>query len=428
MKSSVEKTENNKVKLEIEVGIEKFEEGMEKSYKKNVKNFNIPGFRKGKAPRNIVERYYGAQVLYDDAVNYIYPDAYDQAIKDNELYPVEKPQIEIKEIGNEKGLIFTAEFTVKPEVELGQYKGIEAEKKVAVVTEDDVEAELNTVAEKNSRLISVEDRPVQDGDTTIIDFEGFENGEPFEGGEGKNYSLVIGSGQFIPGFEEQLIGVDKNKELDINLTFPEDYGHEALAGKPVVFKVTVNEIKTKELPEINDEFAQDVSEFDTLDEYKADLRKTITEKEEQKIKFELEEQLIKKITDNAEVDIPEVMVESRINSILYELDSRLRYQGMELQSYLAAIGQNIDEFRKQYHERALSEVKTQLVLEKIKEVEKLEADESEFDQEVIKFAENSNKTKEEFMKQLTEDDIDYIKNNILVRKTIELIVNSAVLA
>jgi len=428
MKSSMEKIGKNTVKLEIEVDAEKFNEGMEKSYRKNAKNFNIPGFRKGKAPRNIVERYYGEQVLYDDAFNYVYTEEYDQAVKEHDIYPVDRPKIDVTQIGNGQSLIFTAEVTVKPEVELGKYKGIETEKKVVVVTDDDVEKELKEAAEKNSRLVNVEDRPVQEGDTAIIDFKGFVDGEAFEGGEGKNHNLVIGSGQFIPGFEEQLIGVEKNKEIDVNVTFPEGYGSDKLSGKPAVFKVTVNEIKVKELPVIDDEFAQDVSEFASLDEYKASLREKITEREEQKSKNELEDKLINSIVESSEVDIPEVMIDARINDILYDIDLRLRYQGMDLEKYVTASGQKIDEFKKQFSERARNEVKTQLVLEKIKEIEGMEVEESEFDEEIKKFAENANKNQEEFMKQLTEDDIEYIKNNILVRKTIELIVNEAILA
>jgi trigger factor len=427
MKASVEKIDKNIVKLEIEVDAEKFNEGMEKSYRKNAKNFNIPGFRKGKAPRKIVERYYGEQVLYEDAFNYVYSEAYDQAIKENDIYPVDRPEIDIVQIGNGENLIFTAQVTVKPEVELGKYKGIEAEKKEVIVTDEDVEKELKEVAEKNSRLVTVEDRPVQEGDTAIIDFKGFIDGEAFEGGEGNNYPLVIGSGQFIPGFEEQLIGVEKDKEIDVNVAFPEDYGSEDLAGKAAVFKVTVNEIKTKELPAIDDEFAQDVSEFDTLDEYKADLREKIIQREEQKNKNELEDNLINAIVDNSQIDIPQVMIDTGINNILYEFDLSLRYRGLDLEKYLSIINQDIDEFKKQFAERAEREVRTQLVLEKIKEVEDIQAEESEFDEEIKKYAENANKNQEEFMKQLTEDDIEYIKNNICIRKVVDLIVKEAVL-
>ncbi|NMB98642.1 MAG: trigger factor [Clostridiaceae bacterium] len=427
MKASVEKIEKNIVKLEIEVDVEKFDEGMEKAYRKNANKFNVPGFRKGKAPRKMVERYYGEQVLYEDAFNYVYGEAYEQAIMENDIYPVDRPTINIIQIGNGQNLIFTAEVTVKPEVELGQYKGIEVEKKEVIVTDDDVEKELEEIAEKNSRLVTVEDRPVQEGDTAIISFKGYIDGEAFEGGEGNNYPLVIGSGQFIPGFEEQLVGVEKNKEVDVNVTFPEDYSSEKLAGKAAVFKVTVNEIKVKELPVLDDEFAQDVSEFDTLDKYKADLREKITQREEQKSKNELEDELIGIVVKNTQVDIPKVMIDTRINNILYDFDLNFRYRGMDLENYLRIIGQSLEEFKKNFTERAEREVKTQLVLEKIKEIEGIEAEESEINDEIKKYAENANKNQEEFMKQLTEDDIEYIKNSISIRKVIDLLVKEAVI-
>ncbi|HOJ12276.1 MAG TPA: trigger factor [Clostridiales bacterium] len=425
MKSKVEKVEKNVVKFEIEVDADKFDEGMEKSFKKNAGKFNIPGFRKGKAPRKIIERYYGEQVLYEDAINFICPETYDQAVKEHNINPVDRPDIDIVQIGNGQDLIFTAKVTVKPEVELGEYKGIEAEKKEVIVTDDDVEKELKESAEKNSRLVNVEDRAVQEGDTAVIDFEGFVDGEAFEGGEGKNYFLTIGSGQFIPGFEEQLIGVEKGNETEVNVVFPEDYSHEKLAGKAALFKVTVNEIKVKEIPAIDDEFAQDVSEFSTLEEYKADLRKKLFEKEEHTIKHELEDSVIKKVVENANVDIPDVMVNERINYLLSDIDMRLRYQGMNLDNYLKAVGEDIDSFKEQFSERARNEVKTQLVLEKIKDVEGIKAEDSEFDEEIRKFAENDQKNEEEFKKQLTEDDIEYIRNNITVAKTINFLVNNA---
>jgi len=427
MKVSVEKIEKNTVKMQIEVDAEKFEEGMEKSFRKNAKKFAVPGFRKGKAPRKIVERYYGEEVLYEDAFSYVYGEVYEQAIKENNIEPVDRPSIDIVQIGSGKDLIFTAEVTVKPEVELGQYKGIEVEKKEVVVTDEDVEKELNEIAEKNSRMVTVEDRPVQEGDMAIINFKGYIDGEAFEGGEGNNYPLVIGSGQFIPGFEEQLIGVEKNQEVDVNVTFPEDYGKKELAGKPAVFKVTVNEIKKKELPVIDDEFAQDVSEFDTLEEYKADLRKKLIEREEQRNKNEMEDKLIKAAVDNAKIDIPEVMIDTRINEILYEFDLSLRYRGMDLENYLRIINQSLDEFKKQFTERAEREVRTQLVLEKIIEVEGIEAEESEIDEEIKKYAENAKKDVEEFKKQLTEDNIEYIKNSIRVKKVVDLLVKEAVI-
>jgi len=421
MNVKIENVEKNVVQLEIEVDAAKFEEGMKRSFFKNAKKFNIPGFRRGKAPRSIIERYYGEQVFYEDAINYVCPEAYDEAIKENNIHPVDRPEIDIKQIGSGENLIFTAKVTVKPEVELGEYKGVEVKKAEVVVTDDDVENELKRIVERNARLVTVEDRPVQSGDIAVIDFEGFIDGTPFEGGKGENYNLVIGSGQFIPGFEDQLIGANAGDEVDVNVTFPEDYGNKELAGKPALFKVKVNEIKFKELPVVDDEFAKDVSEFETLDEYKADLRKKLTEAAEHRAKHETEEKVIEKVVENAVVDIPRVMVERQIDNLVYDLDLRLRYQGMNLKSYLEYQGIDESSFREQFSERAEKEVKTQLVIEKIKEVENIDASEEEMKEEIKKLAENYKEEPEAFENRLKEEDKDYIKDNLIVRKTIDFL-------
>ena len=425
MNVKIENVEKNVVQLEIEVDAAKFEEGMKRSFFKNAKKFNIPGFRRGKAPRSIIERYYGEQVFYEDAINYVCPEAYDEAIKENNIHPVDRPEIDIKQIGSGENLIFTAKVTVKPEVELGEYKGVEVTKSEVVVTDDEVEAELNRIAERNARIITIEDRPVQSGDIAVIDFEGFMDGKPFEGGKGEKYNLVIGSGHFIPGFEDQLIGAKTGDEVEVNVTFPEDYGNKELAGKPALFKVKVNEIKFKELPAIDDEFAKDVSEFETLDEYKADLRKKLTEAAEHKAKHETEEKVIEKVVENAVVDIPRVMIERQIDNILYDLDLRLRYQGMNLKDYLEFQGMDEKTFREQFSERAEKEVKTQLVIEKNKEVENIDATEEEMKEEIKKLAENYKEEPEEFEKRLREEDKEYIKDNLIVRKTIDFLVDNA---
>lgn len=425
MKVKIENVEKNVVQLEIEVDAARFEEGMKRSFFKNAKKFNIPGFRRGKAPRNIIERYYGEQVFYEDAINYVCPEAYDEAIKENDIHPVDRPDIDIKQIGSGENLIFTAKVTVKPEVELGEYKGIEVEKTEVIVTDDDVKNELNRIVERNARLVTIEDRPVQSGDIAVIDFEGFIDGEAFEGGKGENYNLVIGSGQFIPGFEDQLIGAKTGDDVEVNVTFPEDYASKELAGKPAVFKVKVNEIKFKELPVVDDEFAKDVSEFDTLDEYKADLRKKLVEAAEHRAKHETEEKVISKVVENAVVDIPEVMVEKQINNLIYDIDLRLRYQGMDLKSYLEYQGMDEKAFREQFSERAEQEVKTQLVIEKIKEVENIDASEEEMDEEIKKLAESYKEKPEDFAKRLKEEDKSYIKDNLVVRKTIDFLVDNA---
>jgi trigger factor len=425
MKAKVENVEKNVVQLEIEVDAAKFEEGMQKSYFKNVKKFNVPGFRKGKAPRNIIERYYGEQALYEDAINFVCPDEFDRAVEENDIHPVEKPEIDIKDIGKGKNLVFTAKVTVKPEVELGEYKGIEVGKIEVSVSDEDIEKELKKIAEENARMLTIDDRAVQMGDTVVIDFEGFVDNVAFEGGKGKDYNLVIGSGEFIPGFEDKLVGVGKGDEVDVNVTFPEDYGKAELAGKPAVFKVKVNEIKLKELPVIDDEFAKDVSEFDTLDAYKEDIKKKLFENAEHKAKHETEDNVVDKAVENATVDIPHVMIERQIDNMVYDFDMRLRYQGMDLQKYMDIMGMDPQAFRGQFESRAEKEVKTQLVLEKISKDEGYDATEEEINGEIKKLAENYKQDEEEFKKHLHEDDIEYIKRNLVMKKTVDFIVQNA---
>jgi trigger factor len=428
MQVKVEKLEKNVVQLEIEVDAAIFEEGMKKAFAKNAGKFNIPGFRKGKAPRQIVEKYYGEQVLYEDAINIVCPEAYDKAVEENDLHPVDRPEIDIKEMGRDVNLVFTAKVTVKPEVELGQYKGVEVKKADAVVTDDDVDKELQKVVDKNARLITVEDRGIQNGDTAVIDFEGFIDDVAFEGGKGEDYSLVIGSGTFIPGFEDQLVGLATGSEADVNVAFPEDYGKAELAGKPAVFKVTVKEIKVKELPALDDEFAKDVSEFDTLDEYKADLRKKLVEKAEHQAEHENQDKVVEKVVENATVEIPDVMVEKRIDNLAYDFDMRLRYQGLDLQKYLDMMGMQMSNFREQFKNRALQEVKTQLVIEEIGKKEAIAPDEDDVAAEIAKLAENYKQEPEEFKKHLQDDDIEYIKSSLVARKTVDFLVANAQLS
>lgn len=428
MNVKVEKTEKNTVKLEIEVSAEIFETALQKSFLKNAGKFNIPGFRKGKAPRNMVERMYGVESLYEDAINTICPDEYEKAIDDNDIYPVDRPDIDVVQIGKGQNFIFTATVTVKPEVELGQYKGVEVTAQNAMITDEDVENELKKTAETNSRVISVEDRPVQSGDIAVIDFEGFVDEVAFEGGKGENYELTIGSGTFIPGFEDQIIGANIGDEIDVNVSFPEDYGKEDLSGKPALFKVKVNEIKMKELPLIDDEFAKDVSEFDTLEEYKADLRSKLLEKEEHRIEHELEDEILNKVVDSSTIDVPLVMVEKQIDRMLQDLDMRLRYQGMGLEQYIQYSGANINDIRASYKERAEKEVKLQLVVEKISTIEGITASEDEINEEVKNLAERYRQTEEEYRKHLTPEYIEYISENLKFRNTIKMIVDSAVKA
>ncbi len=425
MQVKVETKEKNVVELEIEVDAAKFEAGMQKSFAKNANKFTIPGFRKGKAPRNMVEKFYGEQVLYEDAINIICPEAYDEAVEANDIHPVARPEIDIKEIGKGKNLVFTATVTVKPEVELGQYIGVEVQKASSLVTDEDVEKELEKTLEKNARLITIEDRGIQSGDTAVIDFEGFVDETSFEGGKGSDYSLVIGSGTFIPGFEDQLVGAATGAELDVNVTFPEDYGKAELAGKPALFKVKVKEIKLKELPVPDDEFAKDVSEFETLDEYKADIRNKLVEKAEHKAEHENEDNVVEKIVENAAVDVPEVMVEKRIDDLVYDFGMRLRYQGLDIQKYIEIMGMDMKAFREQFAKRAAQEVKTQLVIEKVGKAENIQASDEDVEEELKKLAENYKQPEEEFRKQLKEDDMDYIKSTLVARKTVEFLVTNA---
>ena len=420
MKSKIENVDKNVVKLTIEEDAQLFNESLKKAYAKTRGRFSIPGFRKGKAPMNIIERYYGDSVFYEEAFNIICPDLYDEAVKENNIIPVDAPELDIEQIGRDKDLIFTAKVTVKPEVELGEYKGLSVEKEQVNITDEDVQKKLEEVQEQNARLISVEDRPVQDKDSVNIDFEGLLDGVPFEGGTSKGYTLVVGSNTFIPGFEDQLIGATLGQELDVNVTFPEEYHSEELKGKPVVFKVRINEIKYKELPVLDDEFVKDVSEFDTLEEYKADIRKKLEEEEEKKIEQKYENDIIKKAVENAKVDIPDVMVERQLDNTLQRINMSLAYQGMNLQTYLNMMGIDERTMRDDYRERALEEVKTQLVLEKISLTENIEVSDEEIENEISQMAENYNQKADEFKKHLQDSDIEYIKDTIITKKTIDL--------
>ena len=426
MNSKLEKLENNVATLEISVSAEKLEEGIMKSYLKNVKKFNIAGFRKGKAPRKIIERHYGEAVFYEDAINIICPDAYDEAVKEHNLEPVDRPDIDIIDIESGKGLIFKAVVTVKPEVALGQYKGIEAEKKEYNVTDEEVDKEIETIREKNARLVEVSDRPVKNGDITIIDFKGFVDDKQFEGGTSENFSLEVGSGQFIPGFEEQMVGAELGKEIDVNVQFPKEYNSEELAGKPALFKVTVKEIKEKQLVELDDEFAKDVSEFDTLDELKADIRKKKEEQYKRMEKQQYEDEVINKVVENATVDIPEVMIDAQVRIMLRDFDYQLRYQGLNLEAYLKYMNMDIDNLKESYRDTAKSRVKSQLVLEKVAEVEGIAAAEEDLNAEIEKTAKHYNQDLEKFKKTLKEDEITYIKDGIVIQKAIDFLVDNSV--
>ena len=424
MSIKVEKTENtNELKLTFNVPAETFDEGMKKVYKKTAKYFNIPGFRKGKAPMAMVERTYGSEIFYEDTFNEIVPEIFEKEIAENKLEVVSKPEIDIVQIGKGKELIFTAVVQTKPEVKLGKYKGIELEKTEHKIMAKDVNAELERMAEKNARLVTVETGAVKEKDIAVIDFEGFVDGVAFEGGKAENHELEIGSKTFIPGFEDQIIGMKADEEKDINVKFPEEYFSAELAGKDATFKVKLHEIKRKELPKIDDEFAKDVSEFDTLKELKDSVKEKLQAESDSKAKYELEENAIKTVCDATDIEIPSGMVETEIDNMMKDIETRLSYQGLKLDQYLQMIGKTEADMRKEYEEQAKTSVKSRMVLEAIVKAEKLEASEEEISAKIKEMAENYGKKAEEL--QDNEHLINYIKENMAVEKAIKFVVDNA---
>ena len=424
MSIKVEKTDKtNEVKLTFTVEAEKFDEGMKKVYAKTAKYFSIPGFRKGKAPMSLIEKTYGASIFYEDTFNEIVPEIYEDELKANNIDAVSRPEIEITQMEKGKDLIFTAVVQTKPEVKLGKYKGIELEKSDVSVMAADVKKELERMAEKNSRLVTVEDRAVKNKDIAVIDFEGFVDGVAFEGGKAEKHELEIGSKTFIPGFEDQVIGMKINEEKDINVKFPEEYFSKELAGKDATFKVKLHEIKVKELPTIDDEFAKDVSEFDTLKELKASIKEKLVEEKKNQAKYQLEESAIKAVSENTTIDIPSGMIETEIDNILKEIDGRLAYQGLNLEQYLKMLNKSEDDMRKEYESQAAESVKTRLVLEAIVKAEKIEATDAEIEEKIKEMAANYGKKEEELLNN--ENLKDYLKNNITTEKAIQFIVDNA---
>ena len=424
MNCKVEKTENaNEVKLEITVEAEKFENAMKKVYFQNAKYFNIPGFRKGKAPMNIVEKYYGAQIFYEDAFNEVATEAYEEALTENKIDVVSRPEVDIAQMEKGKDLIFTAVVQTKPEVKLGKYKGIEIQKIEYKVDKKDVDHELEHMQEHNSRLVTVDDRPLENGDTATIDFEGFVDGVAFEGGKAEGHELEIGSGTFIPGFEEQLIGMELENEKEIKVTFPKEYFSKDLAGKDATFKVKLHDIKKKELPELDDEFAKDVSEFDTLEELKKSIKEKLTKNKEQREKYETEEAVLKAVCEDSKLDIPSGMIELEIDNMLKEFEQRLSYQGLNLEQYLKMIGKTEEEMRKEYEPQAIEAIKSRLVLEAIMKAEKIEASEEEIKAKMEEMAKSYGKDVEELSKN--ENLKNYLAEGIKSEKALEFIVNNA---
>lgn len=424
MSIKVEKTENaNEVKLSFEVEAAKFEEAIQKVYAKSAKYFNIPGFRKGKAPYKIVEKQYGAEIFYEDAFNEVVPEIYEKELKEAGIIAVSRPDIDITQMEKGKDLIFTATVQTKPEVELGKYKGIELKKIEYTVEDENINHELEHMQEHNARLVNVEDRSVESGDTTVIDFEGFVDNVPFEGGKAEGHELVIGSNTFIPGFEDQIIGMNIDEEKDINVTFPEEYFSKELAGKEATFRVKLHEIKKKEMPTLDDEFAKDVSEFDTLEELKASIKEKLEEENKSKAKYETEEEAIKTVCDDVKVEIPSGMVETETDNMIKEIEQRLMYQGLNLAQYLEMMNKTESDMRKELEEQATRQVKVRLVLEAIIKKEKIEATEEEVNAKLKEMANTYGNKVEDLQKN--EGLVTYITETIKSENAIKFIVDNA---
>lgn len=426
MSLQVENLEKNMAKLTIEVSAEEFEAAMDKAYHKNKGKINIQGFRKGKAPRAMIEKMYGAGIFYEDAANSIIPGAYEKAADECELEIVSQPEIDVVQIEKGKSFIFTATVAVRPEVTLGDYKGLEVEKQDAKVTEEDVTKELDRVREQNSRTITVDDRPIQDGDLTVIDFEGFVDGVAFEGGKGEDYPLTIGSHSFIDTFEEQLIGKNLDEDVEVNVTFPEEYHAKELAGKPATFKVKIKEIKVKELPELDDDFAQDVSEFETLAEYKEDVQKHLEERKAEEAKKAKEEAVVLKAVENATMEIPDPMVESQVRQMADEFAQRVQSQGLSIEQYFQFTGLDAKKFLETLRPQALQRIQTRLVLEEIVKAENIEATEEDIEKEIEDMAAMYKMEVEKLKGLLGDNEREQIALDMAVQKAVDLIVDSAV--
>lgn len=425
MSLQVEKLEKNMAKLTIEVSAEELEKALQSAYQKQKSKISIPGFRKGKVPRQMIEKMYGAAIFYDDAVNELIPKAYSDAYDECELDIVSQPEINVVKIEKGKPFIFTAEVATKPEVTLGEYKGLKVDKISTRVTQKEVDAKIQEEAEKNARTITVEDRPVQDGDEVILDFEGFVDGVAFEGGKGENYPLTIGSGAFIPGFEEQLVGAESGKEVEVNVTFPEDYQAEDLKGKAAVFKCTVHEIKAKELPEIDDEFAAEVSEFDTLEEYKADVKAKIKEQKETEGKTKKEDQAVEQAVANATMEIPEPMINTQTRQMADDFAQRMMQQGLTMEQYFQFTGLTEEKMLEDLRPQALKRIQTRLVLEAIAQAENIEISDEKLDEEIAKMAEAYNMEADKLKEYMGENEKKQMKEDIAVQEAVTFLVENA---
>lgn len=426
MSLQVEKLEKNMAKLTIEVSADDLEKALQNAYKKQKNRIAIPGFRKGKVPRQMIEKMYGAEIFYDDAVNELIPKAYADVYDESEVEIVSRPEIDVVQIEKGKPFIFTATVATKPEVTLGQYKGLEVEKFSTEVTPEEVEKKLQEEAEMNARTITVEDRPVQDGDEVILDYEGFVDGVPFEGGKAENYPLTIGSGSFIPGFEEQLIGVEAGTDVEINVTFPEEYHAEELKGKAAVFQCKVHEIKAKELPEIDDEFAGEVSEFDTLEEYKEDIKVKLKEQKASEGKEKQEDSAVEQAVENAQYELPDAMIETQVMQMADDVAKRMRAQGLTMEQYFQFTGLTSEKMLEELRPQAVKSIETRLVLEAIVKAENIEVSEERFDEELEKMAKNYQMEVDKLKEYMGDKEKEQMKKDIAVQEAITFLVENAV--
>ena len=425
MSVTVEKLEKNMAKLTIEVSAEDLEKAIQGAYLKQKNRINIPGFRKGKAPRAMIEKMYGAGIFYEDAANALIPEAYSKAVDECEETIVSQPSIDVVQLEKGKAFIFTAEVALKPEVTLGEYKGVEVPKSDLEVTEEEIAGELKREQENNSRTIDVDDRAVADGDKVTLDFEGFVDGEAFEGGKGTDYPLTIGSGAFIPGFEEQLVGAEIGKETEVNVTFPEEYQAKELAGKAAVFKCTVKKIEVKELPELDDEFAKDVSEFDTLEEYKADIKKNLEEKKADAAKRAKEDAAVAAAVENAQMEIPDAMLNTQVNQMIEDFARRIQSQGLTMEQYLQFTGSTPASLQEQMKPQAMQRIQSRLVLEKVAEVENIQISDEKLDEELTKMAEMYKMELDKFKELVDDYQKDQMKKDLAVQEAVTLMAENA---
>ncbi|MEE0288675.1 MAG: trigger factor [Lachnospiraceae bacterium] len=426
MSVQVENLEKSMAKLTIEVAADEFEAALNKAYQKSKNKINLPGFRKGKAPRAMIEKMYGAGIFVEDAANIIIPDAYESAAKESELEIVAQPEIVVEQAEKGKPFIFTATVAIKPDVTLGDYKGIEVEKKEAEVSEDEISAEIDRVRESNARMITIDDRATQDGDTVVIDFDGYVDGEQFEGGKAEDYTLVLGSHSFIDNFEDQLVGKNIGDDVEVNVTFPEQYQAEELQGKPALFKVKIKEIKVKELPELDDDFAQDVSECDTLDAYKEEVKSKLVKTKEDDIKREKEDAVIEKIIENATMEIPEQMVDAQTRQMTQEFAQRLQSQGLSLEQYMQFTGLTPQKMQEELKPQALKRIQSRLVLEAVVEAEKIEATQEDIEKEIENMAKMYQMEADKLKELVGEEEKKQIALDMAVQKAVEFVVDAAV--